>query len=107
MGGRLSLQFPQYILDVFDHWRYSKERIKIKTEFVPAKIAHMLFHSLSEDTFPDETNPKVNLLILSVLQIFPELELITLAPGDITPPRSDGMPTLMRDSLSFPFSVPL
>ena len=80
---RENTDFPQYILDVFDHWRFQKKRVEIKHELfekkwydVPWKLRNVFFHSMSKGTYPDDTNLRVNLLKQRVLTIFPELEYV-------------------------------
>ena len=93
---RESTRFPQYILDVFDHWRFSKKRIKIKTKVFeqlwyqgPPKVLQLFVHSFGKKTFPDEENPRVNLLTKRILNLFPELEFLNILddksyPFDLT-----------------------
>ena len=42
---------------------------------------NVFFHSMSEGTYPDDTNPRVNLLTQRVLAIFPELEYVEVVGG--------------------------
>ena len=81
--------FPQYILDIFDHWRFEKKRVVIfpfsfsKYRYdVPSKLMNVFFHSMSKGTYPDDTNPRVNLLTQRVLAIFPELEYVKVHDDD-------------------------
>ena len=77
---------PQYILDIFDHWRFSKKRVVIAPwKFVqygselPPKLLNLFFHSLSDGTGPDDANPMVNLLTQRILNIFPGLEDVEIS----------------------------
>ena len=100
---RENTDFPQYILDVFDHWRFQKKRVKIDPELfakkwydVPSKLLNVFFHSMSKGTYPDDTNLRVNLLKQRVLTIFPELEHVKVLGGQY--PLS--LSLLMNETLS-------
>ena len=91
-----SSRFPQYILDIFDHWRFEKKRVRIKAcsfseqyYHIPSDLIDIFFHSLSNGAHPDDKNPRCNLLTKRVLAIFPELEY------------------LIVDAIGYPFSLPL
>ena len=89
--------FPQYVLDIFDHWRFNKKRLVIApwkfdhrdAKFPPA-LLNMIFHSLSNDAIPSDDNFEVNLVTQRVLNIFPELESMEI-----------------RDSANYQFCLPL
>ena len=78
--------FPQYVLDIFDHWRFNKKRVVIapwKFEHpdghFPKGLLDVIFHSLSNGAIPDDANPKINLVTERLLNIFPELESIEIS----------------------------
>lgn len=79
-------RFPQYVLDVFDHWRFNKKRVAIAPwKFdqpeaeIPSDLLNVIFHSLSDGATPNDVNFNVNLLTQRVLNIFPELEFIEIS----------------------------
>merc|ERR1712154_593573 len=79
-------RFPQYVLDVFDHWRFNKKKVAIAPwKFdqpeaeIPPDLLNVIFHSLSDGATPNDVNFNVNLLTQRVLNIFPELEFIEIS----------------------------
>ena len=83
---RDSTGFPQYILDVFDHWRFSKKRIEImhikfdeKGYNVPPTMFHLFFQFLSRAESANGimfTLLRCNLLTHRILNLFPGLAYI-------------------------------
>lgn len=78
-------RIPQYILDVFDRWRFEKKTVVIYPDMsekiwydVPLKLINLFFHSYSAETYPSDTSPRMNLLTTRVLAIFPELEYVQI-----------------------------
>ena len=105
--GASSDSIPQYILDIFDHWRFEKKRVTIypyvfgKDMYgVPLKLSRVFFPSLTGvgnewcDHDDDVINGKENLLTERILALFPEMEYLRV--------RIDGVCTP-----SYPFSVSL
>ena len=79
-------RFSQYVLDIFDRWRFNKKKVVIapwkfdqpEAKF-PTDLLNVIFHSLSNGTFPSAKNPRINLLTQRVLNLFPELESIEVS----------------------------
>ena len=104
---RENTDFPQYILDVFDHWRFQKKRVMIWPMIfqkyyydVPSKLRNVFFHSMSKGTYPDDTNLRVNLLKQRVLTIFPELEYVKVYDYGSDDQYPFSLSLLMNETLS-------
>ena len=83
-----NVRFPQYVLDIFDHWRFSKKRMVIapwkfdqSEAQIPSDLLNIIFHSLSNNAISNDANPRVNLLTQRILDIFPCLEFIEVSDG--------------------------
>ena len=83
-----NVRFPQYVLDIFVHWRFSKKRLVIAPwKFdqpeaeIPSDLLNVIFHSLSNNAMPNDANQTVNLLTQRILDMFPCLEFIEVSDG--------------------------